>query len=84
MIAQQATGLCTFKWKIFCCEGTANFLHIPKTGGTWCRELVQATGPNNHAHSIETIDKDVVFILRDPIERFLSALRHVFNTCLFI
>lgn len=77
--AQQASGLCTFRWKIFCCEGTANFLHIPKTGGTWFRELVHATGPNNHVYHLDNIDSNIMFILRDPIERFLSALRHVFQ-----
>jgi hypothetical protein len=58
-----------------------DFVHIPKTGGTWFRQFIK----NNSEYNIQTkifhIAKvydsvnPVLFSVRDPIDRFLSATR---------
>lgn len=61
-------------------------VHIPKTGGT---ALAAALGPRvrRPGHGLVLSDvppgADVITIVRDPIERFVSAFWHIANARLF-
>ncbi len=62
---------------------TVAFLHIPKTGGTAIRTALETAGTAGdssavrffgHGCSLDQLrEHDVVFVIRDPIERVISA-----------
>ncbi len=61
----------------------AAYLHIPKTGGTAIRSAIESAGTAGdssavryfgHGSSLDQLrEHDVVFVIRDPIERVISA-----------
>jgi len=63
-----------------------DFIHVPKNGGTTIKTLVNTQGPEffirYHGHETGPVGLggDQLIILRDPIDRFCSAVRYALNT----
>lgn len=61
------------------------FIHLPKTGGMWFRHCVFASenpqfkfvdiAGGLHGQTMENATTQIVFILRHPLDRFLSGVR---------
>mmetsp|Transcript_31592 Transcript_31592/g.80441 ORF Transcript_31592/g.80441 Transcript_31592/m.80441 type:complete len:207 (-) Transcript_31592:156-776(-) len=59
-----------------------NFIHIPKNAGTTLRQLIDAQGSGGflcyHGHETDPValGGDQLIVLRDPVDRFCSAVRY--------
>lgn len=59
--------------------GDINFFHIPKNGGQSIQQLIMANDLQNINYNFHSVDpflfkpEDSMVILRDPIDRFISA-----------
>ena len=54
------------------------YLHVPKTGGTCLQNVVKVLGYNcfevkNLVYTLDMITTNVLFVVRDPLERFCSG-----------
>jgi hypothetical protein len=58
-----------------------DFVHIPKTGGLWFKDFIRSHPELNirekgfHGAKLYDSEYPVLFAVRDPIDRFLSATR---------
>jgi hypothetical protein len=70
-------------WNAFPINSTALFVHVPKCGGTTLAEALYGHQINHFSAKVLALSDQERFrnsfsfaILRDPVERFLSAIRH--------